>query len=558
MVSLEAGIQLYDADITLFSSGSQLATITNGGVITCTSVAATGGVVAATLSGDGTAITHIQYQNVDGLATVGHTGAYGDLTGTPTNLNQFTNCGQAYNGVYRYAHMGDIADIQLLQGPTGAAGANGAAGDKGDKGDKGDTGATGASGVAGVEQVCSDWLATSGTSNILNKPYALFENIALNRYVKGVTATVSTPNNYGTCTITLSFTGNSPTYNYALHFYGTSTFDATGSCGATGSFTHSFATGTYYMTCVATTAGTGEGSSYTTPTYICTIVVGVTDTIGSPSISASSYSLATNCLKYVDGLPYYSNGTAITFNANNLNFANVKANINPTTVFSNFLTLAGNSGNADYTHANVFGGTTLALNMTNTNAVAISINNGSLQVINVSGLIRNVNYPNGGNWATLASGFYYVHSGFGVPALPISWNVQLNSSSITSPGGYFSPFESFWRSNPQSVPRGQSPPSYGGTTISNVVVFNVTSTLGLTAFVVNVDTDSVSTMTVSWASGTAYDAKTHYTLGGCGNATYAGGTRFPVRCPTDRTSAETITIAFTFGTWLRGVSLTNS
>ena len=232
--------------------------------------------------------------------------------------------------------------------------------------------------------------------------------------------------------------------------------------------------------------------------------------------------------------------------------------IHPTTVFSNFLTLAGNSGNADYTHANVFGGTTLALNMSNTNAVAISINNGSLQVINVSGLIRNENYPNGGNWATLASGFYYVHSGFGVPSLPISWNVQLNGSTVTTLGGYYSPFESFWRSNPQSVPRGPSPPSYGGTTISNTIVFNVTSTLGLTAFVVNIDSDSVSTMTVSWAGGTAYDAKTHYTLGGCGNATYAGGTRFPVRCPTDRTSAETITVSFTFGTWLRGVSLTNN
>ena len=549
MVSLEAGIQLYDADITLFSSGSQLASITNGGVISCASVAATGSVAASTLSGDGTAITHIQYQNVDGLATVGHTGAYGDLSGTPTDLNQFTNAGYAFNGVYRYAHMGDIADIQLMQGPTGA---------KGDTGDTGPTGPAGADGTAGVLQVNSDWTATTGVAEILNKPYALLENIALYRFVKGVTATSSTPNNYGTVTISLSFTGNSSTYNYALHFYGTSSFDASGACGSTGTYTHTFATGTYYMTCVATTAGTGEGSSYTTPTYICTIVVGITDTIGSPSISASSYSLATNCLKYVDGLPYYSNGTAITFNSGNLNFANVKASINPTTVFSNFLTLAGNSGNADFTHANVFGGTTLALNMSNTNAVAISINNGSLQVINVSGLIRNVNYPNGGNWATLASGFYYVHSGFGVPALPISWNVQLNGSSITTPGGYYSPFESFWRSNPQSVPRGQSPPSYGGTTISNVVVFNVTSTLGLTACVVNVDTDSVSTMTVSWASGTAYDAKTHYTLGGCGNATYAGGTRFPVRCPTDRTSAETISVSFTFGTWLRGVSLTNN
>ena len=89
-------------------------------------------------------------------------------------------------------------------------------------------------------------------------------------------------------------------------------------------------------------------------------------------------------------------------------------------------------------------------------------------------------------------------------------------------------------------------------------MFAVTSTLGLTGFVVNVDADSMSAITVSWAGGTAYNGLVHYTLGGCANATYTSGTRFPMRCPTDRTSAETITIAFTFGTWLRGVSLTNN
>ena len=556
MVSLEAGIQLYDSDITMFSSGTQRASFTNGGVLTCASVAATGGVSASTLAGDGTAITHIQYQNVDGLSTVGHTGAYGDLTGTPTDLKQFTNNGFAFNGVYRYAHMGDIADIQLLQGPTGAAGDKG---DKGDTGTTGDTGATGASGVAGVEQVCSDWLATSGSSNILNKPYDLLENIALNRFVKGVTATVSTPNNYGTCTITLSFTGNAPTYNYSLHFYGTSTFDATGSCGASGAYTHTFATGTYYMTCAVTTAGTGEGASYATPSFICTVVVGVTDTIGSPAVSASTYSIAQNCLKYVSGLPYYSNGTAFTFNAGNLNFGNVKATLDPTTVIGTFLTLAGNSGSANFSHATVFGGTTLALNMSNTNVVALAINNTSPQVISVSGIIRNVNHPNGGAWATLASGFYYLHSGYETPALSINYSgVQVNGCTITTAAGYYSPFEGYWRSNPQSVPRGPSAPTYGGTTTSNSLVFAVTSTLGLTGFVVNLDTDSVSAITVSWAGGTAFNGMVHYTLGGCANATYTAGTRFPMRCPTDRTGAETITIAFTFGTWLRGVSLTNN
>ena len=185
MVSLEAGIQLYDSDITFFSSDTQTASITNGGAIHC-----------LTLSGDGTAVSHIQYQNVDGLSTVGHTGAYGDLSGTPTDLSQFTNNAFPFNGLYRYAHMGDLNNISLTPGPEGPMGSKG---DKGDKGDTGDTGATGAAGTTDYNsltnrpglcnvalsgsyldlsgcptipaaQVQTDWNVTSGLGVVLNKP----------------------------------------------------------------------------------------------------------------------------------------------------------------------------------------------------------------------------------------------------------------------------------------------------------------------------------------------------------------------------------------------------
>ena len=54
--------------------------------------------------GDGTNLTNIQSTNVVGL---------------PTDLNHFLNNGDAFNGTYRYAHMGDIATISLTPGPAG-------------------------------------------------------------------------------------------------------------------------------------------------------------------------------------------------------------------------------------------------------------------------------------------------------------------------------------------------------------------------------------------------------------------------------------------------------
>ena len=176
MVSLDAGIQLYDADILLFSSGDQMGSITNGGVVNATTVNATT-VNAATLSGDGTSVSNIQYTNVVGLATVAHSGAYGDLSGTPNDLSQFTNYGFPFNGIYRYATMHDLDAVALTAGQQGEQGFQGAKGDKGDTGDKGntgDTGATGATGAAGtmVSQLQSDWAQSNVGSNdyIKNKP----------------------------------------------------------------------------------------------------------------------------------------------------------------------------------------------------------------------------------------------------------------------------------------------------------------------------------------------------------------------------------------------------
>ena len=214
-------------------------------------------------------------------------------------------------------------------------------------------------------------------------------------------------------------------------------------------------------------------------------------------------------------------------------------------------------GTGTKTHADVFGSTALALNMTNTNTVSIGFNEGWACQEYVWFRPCNVNYPSGGSQSTLISGIYYLPYGYTPPGLSISSAVQCSVWSITK-SCYYSPFESMWRSNPASVARGTQPPSGGATAVSSDISFTVASTLGLNAFVIYVDSDSVGSISVSWGGETVLSAKTMRDAGGCGDANYTSGTRFPVRCPTVRAGAENIVIAFTFGSWIKSVSLANN
>ena len=260
---------------------------------------------------------------------------------------------------------------------------------------------------------------TGQYSDLLNPPTiptipdntALLMNVALNKFINGVIATASVPNNYGTVTIYLNFTGNSSTYNWSVHFYGSGTYDTSGSCGANGSFTHTFATGTYYMTCSASTSGSGNGSTYTTPDSILMLIVGVTDSIGVPSVALTGSCSVTGTSTNVNGVPFWTSGSGVVFPAGSLTFYNVKNVIDPT-VLRKFITCSVDEGGANKTHAEVFGSTTLALNMTNTNQIVVGFNEGWMCQEYAAIKPCNINYPNGGTQSTMVSGIYFLPYGF--------------------------------------------------------------------------------------------------------------------------------------------------
>ena len=167
-------------------------------------------------------------------------------------------------------------------------------------------------------------------ANYSNNDTALLMNVALGRFINVVTATASVPNNYGTSTITLNFTGNASTYWYSVHMYGTAIFDTSGSCGSSGSFSHTFATGTYQLKVDAHTAGTGQGSTFSTPESILTFIVQATDAIASPYVSLIGSCSVSGSTVSVNGVPFWTSGSGAQFPHGSLMFYNVKNSFDPT------------------------------------------------------------------------------------------------------------------------------------------------------------------------------------------------------------------------------------
>ena len=427
-----------------------------------------------------------------------------------------------------------------------------------------------------IDNISTPWLVASNVNDT-------FFNISASKYVNSAAVSVGTISPAGSVPFTTIFNGNSTLYSYYISATsnGVSPFKSSLLTSATNTayYTNTFTTGTYNVHIDVTTPGTGTGSRFI-GSNLATFTVGPTDSVVSPTLTlANPPTFATTNTTSVSGVQYYSTGTVVTFGVSpsSLGFTNMYGSIDPRTIAGlNPLTING----TNYTYNTVFTNVTSA-SSANNSALTTTLTSSANGLINLSSVVRNINYQSGVSYSSFVSGICYL----GTPVdettmamasytgLPISGITRMsisasqtttvetpsivNLSNFASPSvhdAFFSPLSGtsgrFFPSL-SSIPRGSYAPTLpaddGGS--HAYVTLKIVTTAALSTFVLNLANSNganIDDVRVYWvALGAWYSAKVFYTSGGCASSTWSSGaTRFPITVPQGQsvTSAGTIYI----------------
>lgn len=424
----------------------------------------------------------------------------------------------------------------------------------------------------------------------------IFYNIAARTYVNKAFITTGTPSPSGGVTLALDIKGNSTSYAYRLEF----TNNDNGSKLLTGiqntssstpTYTSNYTTGTYNIGVSVSTPGTGAGSTCFA-SNLATLVIGATDSIGSPSVSLASLpTFDTNSLTYVSGVPYYTSGTSVSFAQNALNFGNIYDTVDP---FPTYVTDVLTLNSTNFSYASVFTDyKNSSFNTANSVAtpLAITLTGYGAETVSISGTVRNVNYTSGTN-TVLLSGIAYLGTTVNETTLdmvsvatytvmpitsirrmsiptseanplipPVDNLVAYDGSTPSAYDSLYSPYTRRFYTTSSAVSasgvRGLYAPSFSSLGIDRFyLTMKIVTTAALTSFVLSLtNSTNIDDVYVSWQSvnsGSWYSAKDMFNNGGCASASYpseASGTRFPITLPQGQTltSATNIFINIKFG-----------
>jgi hypothetical protein len=437
-----------------------------------------------------------------------------------------------------------------------------------------------------ADNISTPWIVASNVNDT-------FYNISRFKYINSATVSTGTISPSGLVPFAVNFNGNSTSYSYVLSATSnnTSIVSSTQTANAnTTSYSSTFASGTYNVHLRVTTPGTGTGSSFI-GSNLATFTVPLTDNIAAPSVAlGTSPTFSSANIVNVSGIPYYGNGTTVTFGANGLGFQRMYNTIDPRTISGlNPLTINGST----YTYASVFTNVTAA-STSNNNSLVTTLSSATNGLINLSSITRNVNFQSGIT-ANIVSGIAYIGTAVNESTLdmatytnmPITAATRLtidagestpltpaigNLKDFTTGNGAPSPYDAFYAPingvfypSYASINRGTYAPSLPGglSTTAEYLTFKLTTTAPLSTFVINfANSASINDVQIYWVSlGAWYSAKTFFTSGGCGSTTYtAGAIRFPITLPQGETlSGSTniyVNVNFTGSINLAGIAVT--
>lgn len=415
-----------------------------------------------------------------------------------------------------------------------------------------------------IDNISTPWLVASNVNDT-------FFNISASKYINSAAVSVGTISPAGSVPFTTTFNGNSTLYSYHISTTsnGGTPFKSTLQTSATNTanYSRTFATGTYNVHIDVTTPGTGTGSAFV-GSNVATFTVGPTDSVGSPTLTlANAPTFATTHTTSVSGVDYYSIGTVVTFGVSpsRLSFTNMYGSIDPRTIAGLYpLTING----TNYAYNTVFADVTSS-SSANSSALTTTLTSSANGLLNLSSVVRNINYQSGVSYGSFVSGICYLGTAIdetvmtmaSYTGLPISGITRMsisasqtttvetpsigNLGNFVSPSvhdAFFSPLSgSSGRFYPSlsSLPRGSYAPALpsddGGS--HAYVTLKIISTAALSTFVLNLansDGANISDVRVYWvALGTWFNAKVFYTsAGGCASSTWSSGaTRFPITVP---------------------------
>ncbi len=431
-----------------------------------------------------------------------------------------------------------------------------------------------------------------------------FKNIADSTFLNSAQVSIGTISPAGSVPFTTTFKGNSTSFTYTLSVVnsGTSAVTTLGPRTISNTFSElyasTFASGNYTVNIDASTPGTGDGSTFSSNT-IARFSVGATDSIGAPSVALSGSpvpSISTSNLVYVSGIPYYGNGTTITYPASSISFTNIYNTIDPRTALTNVLTVRDATHNANatnYTYANLFTNVLLA-SSTNNNAVSITLSsttNPSLTTL--SATVYNINNQSGVLNSSFQTQIAYLGAAVNESTLNVAdftgmpitsairQTIAANTASALVPAlidmstyagtpsqydCFYSPYNGgVFYSSAASISRGNYAPEYTAPAGAHQnLTFLLATNTTVNAFVLNfTGASGISNVYIQWQSvGSWYNAKTLYTSGGCAASTYSSGNRFPIQLPQGQSLTTNtniyVNVQFSGSIPLSGITVTNT
>ena len=189
--------------------------------------------------------------------------------------------------------------------------------------------------------------------------FDIFKNISQNQYIDSVILSNGPIVQYENVQIYISILGNSLLYSYNVYIdtnpiaINTNTLSVSGtSTTVTTNFSYSFSGGNHSLKIIATTGGSGYGSSASN-----TLSISISDPVRTPAMfiyNSANISASGNTIN-VSGIPYYTSGASITFSQNSLGFSNTY-NVSPPSM-PIFLTLSDSNNYiqaSNYQYTNIF------------------------------------------------------------------------------------------------------------------------------------------------------------------------------------------------------------
>lgn len=431
-----------------------------------------------------------------------------------------------------------------------------------------------------------------------------FKNIADSTFLNSALVSIGTISPAGSVPFTTTFKGNSTSFTYSLNVVNTGDSSTTTLGPRTINNTSSelyssiFASGNYVVNITANTPGTGDGSTFSS-NNIARFSVGATDSIAAPSVALSGSpvpSISTSNLVYVSGVPYYGNGTTITYPASSLSFSNIYNTIDPRTALTNVLTIRDATHNANatnYTYANLFTNVLLA-SSTNNNSVSLTLSSTTNPALTtLSATVYNINYQSGILNSSFQTQIAYlgttvnesamnvadftgmpitsairqtVANGTASSLVPALGDMSTYSGTPSQYDCFYYPYNGgVFYSSAASLSRGNYAPSYSAPAGAHQnLTFLLATNTTVNAFVLNfTGAVGISNVYIQWQSvGSWYNAKVLYTSGGCAASTYSSGTRFPILLPQGQTlSTNTniyVNVEFSGSIPLSGITVTNT